>query len=76
MLPQSNVYLTGVFTIDLHKHTAAVFEDIMFGNGFSPVISIATHFKPDCSIFCIDNILTNSTDLGVSSVFCFLLGFD
>ena len=56
MLPQSNVYLTGDFNIDLHKHTAAAFEDIMFGNGFSPIISIATHFKPGCSPSCIDNI--------------------
>ena len=46
MLPQYNVYLTGDFNIDLHKHTAAAFEDIMFGNGFFPLIYIATHFKP------------------------------
>ena len=70
MLPQSNFYLTGDFNIDLHKHTAAAFEDIMFGNGFSPLISIATHFKPGCSPSCIDNILTNSTDLVVSSGVC------
>ena len=56
MLPQSNVYLTGDFNIDLHKHTAAAFEDKMFGNGFSPLISIATHLKPGCSPSCIDNI--------------------
>ena len=47
----------------------------MFGNGFSLLLSIATHFKPGCSPSCIDNILTNSTDLVVSSfhhcpVFC------
>ena len=70
MLPQSNIYLTGDFNIDFHKHTAAAFEDIMFGNGFSPLISIATNFKPGCSPSCIDNILTNSTDLVVSSGVC------
>ena len=67
MLPQSNVYLTGDFNIDLHKHTAAAFEDIMSGNGFSLIISIATHFKHGCSPSWIHNILTNSTDLVVSS---------
>ena len=48
----------------------------MFGNGFYLLLSIATHFKPGCSPSCIDNILTNSTDLVVSSLSCFLLGFD
>ena len=61
-LPVSNVYISGDFNVDLHKNNVDNFEDTIFANGFTPLISIATHFKPDCNPSCIDNILTNSTD--------------
>ena len=61
-LPLSNVYITGDFNVDLLKNTVSDFEDVMYGNGFSPLISIPTHFKPGYTPSCLDNILTNSTD--------------
>ena len=69
-LPLSNVHLTGDFNTDLLKSTIYDFEDTMYGNGFAPLISIATHFKPGCKPSCIDNILTNSTDKIISSGVC------
>ena len=69
-LPLKNVYLTGDFNVDLHKNTAAEYEDILYSNGFAPLISIATHFKPGCNPSCIDNILTNSTDTIIKSGVC------
>ena len=62
-VPTSNVFITGDYNIDLHKGNIGSFEDAIYGNGFSPMISIATHYKPDCNPSCIDNILTNSPDL-------------
>ena len=69
-LPLTNVYLSGDFNIDLLKNTAVEFEDIIYGNGFAPLISIATHFKPGCNPSCIDNILTNSIDSIITSGVC------
>ena len=69
-LPINNVYLTGDFNIDLLKNSANEFEDILYSNGFTPLISIATHFKPGCNPSCIDNILTNSTDSLIKSGVC------
>ena len=69
-LPSSNVYLTGDINTDLLKSSISDFEDIMYGNGFVPLISIATHFKPGCKPSCIDNILTNSTDNIITSGVC------
>ena len=66
-LPVSNVYISGDFDIDLHKNNTNNFEDTIFANGFTALISIATHFKPDCTPSCIDNILTNSTDTIICS---------
>ena len=39
-LPSSNVYLTGDINTDLLKSSISDFEDIMYGNGFVPLISI------------------------------------
>ena len=61
-LPSSNVYLSGDFNVDLFKSTISDYENTIYGNGFAPLISIATHFKPGFKPSCIDNILTNSTD--------------
>ena len=69
-LPSSNVYLTGDINTDLLKSSISDFEHIMYGNGFVPLISIATHFKPGCKPSCIDNILTNSTDNIITSGVC------
>ena len=52
-LPHSNVYLTGDFNIDLLGNLATELEDTVFVNGFNPLISIATHFKPSCKPSCI-----------------------
>jgi hypothetical protein len=60
-LPNKNVIITGDFNIDLlKKRNTGKFEEVFFGNSFIPLISIATHYKPDCNPSCIDNILTNS----------------
>ena len=39
----------------------------MFCNGFTPVISTATHKKPDCHFTCIDNIFGNNSERVVYS---------
>ena len=71
-LPSSNVHITGDFNIDLHSNGATDFESIIYGSGYAPLVSIATHFKPGCNPSCIDNIFSNSTDAiimsGVTSV--------
>ena len=69
-LPLNRVYLTGDFNIDLLKTSATDFEDIIYGQGFCPLISIATHFKPGCTPSSIDNILTNSSDSIIKSGVC------
>ena len=61
-LPTRNVFITGDFNIDLHKNCSK-FENVMFGYGYAPSISIATHEKPGCTPSCIDNIITNSSEL-------------
>ena len=61
-VPKSNVILTGDVNVDLHKQNISDFEDTIFGNGFVPLVSIATHFKPGCNPSCIDNVFTNSVD--------------
>ena len=68
--PKSNVFLTGDFNIDLHKRNIPDFEDSFYGNGFVPLVSIATHFKPGCNPSCIDNIFTNSVESIVKSGVC------
>ena len=63
-LPRGS-YLVGDFNIDLHENnskTVQQYEDILFSNGFFPLISLATHSKPGCKSSCIDHILTNDVD--------------
>ena len=69
ILPQKNVMISGDFNIDLHKLSSSrnQFENVIYGNGFIPSISLATHEKLGCNPSCIDNILTNSHDLLMSS---------
>ena len=69
-LPTSNVYITGDFNINLHKNNLDDYENIIFSSGYTPLISIATHFKPGCNPSCIDNIFTNSTDSILKSGTC------
>ena len=59
---KSIVILTGDFNINLHDQNISDFEDSTLGNGFVPLVSIATHFKPGCNPSCIDNIFTNSVE--------------
>ena len=60
-LPNKNVSISGDFNIDLHKHCEK-FENILYCNGFVPLISIATNEKSGCTPSCIDNIFVNSWD--------------
>ena len=63
--PKKNVYILGDFNINVHDQSSKLvddFENIIFGLGMAPLISISTHHKPGCKETCIDNILTNSTD--------------
>ena len=69
-LPNSNVYITGDFNINLLKNNLDEYESIIFGSGYTPLISIATHFKPGCDPSCIDNIFTNSADSIIKSGVC------
>jgi hypothetical protein len=62
ILPNSNLIITGDFNVDLHKPGNANFEDVLYGNGFVPLISIATHHKPGCEPSCIDNMYVNLCD--------------
>ena len=64
-LPTKSVYIMGDFNIDLHDHTRNTvndFEEITLTSGFTPLISLHTHEKPNCKKTCIDNILTNDID--------------
>ena len=65
LCPKKNVYILGDFNINVHDQSSKIvddFENIIFGLGLVPLISISTHHKPGCKETCIDNILTNSTD--------------
>ena len=43
------------------------FEEMIFTNGFTPLISTATHKQPQSSKTCIDNIYTNDIDSSIIS---------
>ena len=63
--PKTSVYIMGDFNIDLHSHASSMvndFEDIILTSGFTPLISLHTHEKPNCRKTCIDNIITNDID--------------
>ena len=64
-LPDKGVHIMGDFNIDLLESKSKImsnFEDCILRNGYSPVISIATHKRPNCKKSCIDNILTNDVE--------------
>ena len=62
--PDDNIILMGDFNLILFSHNCHTntFEESMFCNGFTPVISTATHKKPDCHFTCIDNIFFNHSE--------------
>ena len=69
-LPSKRVIILGDFNDDLFKTDSQNFESIMYGNDMTPLISLATHFKPGCIPSLIENILTNSVDnLKIAGVF-------
>ena len=49
-LPNKNVYINGDFNINLHKldNNGHAFEDTFIPRGYAPLISIATHERPQC----------------------------
>ena len=65
-LPDNNSIITGDFNINFHLPSndsmLCDFENIIYGNCFVPLISLATHHKPNCNPSCIDNIIVNSYD--------------
>ena len=61
VLPKKNVTISGDFNIDLHKNCEK-FENVLYSNGFAPMISVATNEKSGCTPSCIDNIFVNSWD--------------
>ena len=65
MCPKNNVYILGDFNINMHDNSSSLvddFENIIFGLGLAPLISISTHEKPGCKQTCIDNIITNDIE--------------
>ena len=65
VVPNKSVYIMGDFNIDLHNNTSNMvneFEEIVLTAGFTPIISLHTHEKPNCRKTCIDNILTNDIE--------------
>ena len=53
-------FVMGDFNTNLlDKKVDNEYEECIYTNGFSPLISIATHIRPNCKESCIDNILTN-----------------
>ena len=60
--PSENVYLLGDFNFNLHNIISPddrQFEQTILTSGAFPLISRATHAKPNFKESCIDNILTN-----------------
>lgn len=49
-LPSKNVYINGDFNINLHKidNSCVQFENTFISHGYAPLISLATHERPQC----------------------------
>ena len=70
IMPKKRVFILGDFNDDLFKEDSQDFESVIYSNNMTPLISLATHFKPECNPSLIDNILTNCTEnLKVAGVF-------
>ena len=52
----------GDFNTDLFKNNSETrdFEDIIYSNGFAPLISVETHHKVGSTSSSIDNIICNN----------------
>ena len=61
-LPGKRVLILGDFNDDLFKLDSQDFESLVYSNSMTPLISLATHFKPGFNPSLIDNILTNPTE--------------
>ena len=64
-LNTKNAYIMGDYNINLHnmQDTASQeYEELILSQGLFPLISIATHEKPNCQKTCIDNIICNSLE--------------
>ena len=65
IVPNKPVYIMGDFNIDLHNNNSNMvneFEETVLTAGFTPIISLHTHEKPNCRKTCIDNIITNDVE--------------
>ena len=60
----SNTIITGDYNINLHSKDRRLskFENVYFGSGYSPIISLSTHFKPGCKPSCLDNMLVSNLE--------------
>ena len=63
ILPKTATYLMGDYNLNLldtdNNKNIQAFEELLLSEGLFPVISIATHHRPNCKGTCIDNIFTN-----------------
>ena len=64
-----DTFVCGDYNINLLKNNSkkSKFENIFFGNCFTPTISLASHEKPGCDPSCIDNILVSNVDNVIGS---------
>ncbi len=64
-LPNRNVHILGDYNCNLLNLKSAKeqeFEETVISAGYCPLISTATHAKPNCVPTCIDNFLCNSPE--------------
>ena len=65
-LPKENTFLMGDYNLNfLNKAPDPHYEECIFASNFAPVISIATHIRPNSEPSCIDNILTNNSEITI-----------
>ena len=66
MLPKTTTYLMGDYNLNLldaeSESNVQAFEELFISEGLFPVISVATHHRPNSNGTCIDNIFTNRVD--------------
>ena len=69
LTPDSEPIILGDFNFNLFTQSnyTSTFEESIFCNGFTPVISTATHKKPNCRFTCIDNIFVNNHERVINS---------
>ena len=69
LTPDSEAIILEDFNFNLFSQSnhTSTFEEKIFCNGFTPVISTATHKKPNCRFTRIDNIFVNNYERVISS---------